>query len=274
MKKLIFPITVLVSIAYVGFCIFMYQQQDDLLYNPQIKKMDRLEAQAEAANLIQVKTPDGIELEGWYFLPTIKNKPTIVFFHGNGWNIGESFGNVKFLLSEGYGLLMVEYRGYAGHKGIVSEEGLYTDARTFIDWLHATRDIPYKDMIFYGESLGSAIATKMASEYKPAAAILVSGFSSMVDLAFYKYPYLPVSLLLKDQYRNDRAVKRFSSPVLILNGKKDHLVNFRFGQKLYKAANEPKEIKTYDDGTHTNLYTVGGHEDIIDFLNNLKTTDE
>ncbi len=166
--------------------------------------------------------------------------------------------------------MMVEYRGYAGHKGIVSEEGLYIDARTFIDWLHTTRNIPHKDMIFYGESLGSAIATKMASEYKPAAAILVSGFSSLVDLAFYKYPYLPVSLLLKDQYRNDRAIKRFASPVLILNGKKDDLVNFRFGKKLYKAANDPKEIKTYDDGTHTNLYDVGARQDIINFLNDLK----
>lgn len=274
MKKLTFPIIVILSISYVGFCLFMYQQQDELLYQPQLKKMDRLEAQAEAANLIQVKTSDGIMLEGWYFLPTIKNKPTIVFFHGNGWNIGQSFQNVNFLLSAGYGLMMVEYRGYAGHKGTVSEEGLYNDARAFIDWLRNERNMSNENMIFYGESLGSAIATKMASEYKPAATVLISGFSSMVDLAFYKYPYLPISLLLKDQYRNDRAIKRFSSPVLILNGKKDDLVNFRFGKKLYKAANDPKEIKTYDDGTHTNLYDVGAREDIIEFLKKLKIKNE
>lgn len=270
MKKIMFPFIAIFLICYTAFCLFMYQQQDEMLYQPELKKTSPVEVQAEAANIVEVITADAIKLEGWHFEPTDPEKPTIVFFHGNGWSVGRSFEHVRFLIGAGYGLFMAEYRGYAGHKGKVTEEGLYKDARAYINWLSNVRNINPNDMIFYGESLGSAVAIKMASEYQPKGIFVLSAFSSMQDLAWNKYFYLPVPLLLRDKYRNDQVIKDIQSPILFLNGRNDTLVPHKFGQNLYEKANQPKEIVIYDDGTHTNLYDVGGREKILDFLKNLQ----
>ena len=91
----------------------------------------------------------------------------------------------------------------------------------------------------------------------------------MLDLAKDQYPYLPVPLLLKDTYRNDITIEHVSSPILFLHGKKDIHVKYEYGQKLYEAANEPKKLITYEEGDHTNLYNLGVHNAITEFINSL-----
>jgi hypothetical protein len=247
----------------------MYQQQNRLLYQPKIEKISPQDVGADAAEIINVTTKDGLSLEGWYFPPSHENKKVIVFFHGNRWVIGDSFYFARDYLNYNYGLLMVEFRGYAGHKGRVTEQGLYADSRAYIDWLHTEKGVPYSDMIFYGESLGTSLAVKMASEYTPHAVVLLAPFITMIDAAKQHYPYIPVSILLKDTYLNDKAIKKVSSPVLILHGKNDRLVNYKFGQKLYEEANEPKEIVIFEYGNHVNLYDLGAHKVIRDYLDKL-----
>ena len=266
-KNLLFNIVITITVSYIGFCLFMYKQQYLLLYQPKTEKISPDQVDAKNIKIIKVRTSDNIVLEGWYFSPQEENMKTIVYFHGNGWVIGDGYQNVKYLLDNGYGLLMVEYRGYSGNKGKISEQRLYKDSRAFIDWLHNNKNIPYNSMIFYGESLGSALAIKMASEYNPYSVILFSAFSSMLDLAWERYPYIPVNILLKDQYRNDLIISKIKSPILFLHGQKDKLVPIKYGRKLFEKANKSKEMKIYEYGSHTNLYSLGAIEDIISFLN-------
>ncbi len=269
MKNVIFMFVTTVCLGYLTFCLFMYQQQRRFLYQPKTEKVLPQNVGASAAEIINVTTKDGIALEGWYFMPPSEGNKIIVFFHGNGCVVGDSFYFVGNYLKHDYGLLMVEFRGYAGHVGRITEQGLYADSRAYIEWLHLEKGIPYSDMIFYGESLGSALAVKMASEYTPHAVVILAPFTSMIDAAKGHYPYLPVSILLKDTYMSVKAVRDVSSPVLILHGKNDGLVSYKSGQKLYEEANEPKKIVVFEQGNHINLYDLGAHKVIRDYLDKL-----
>lgn len=240
-----------------------------MLYQPNLEKASPADVGASQATIIQVKTSDGLALEGWYFPPSAEMNKVIVFFHGNSWNIGMSYPHMKDYLDDGYGLVMAEYRGYAGHSGEVSEQGLYKDARAFIDWLHLENHISYNDMIFYGESLGGALAVKMASEYQPHAVVILASFSSILEFAEDQYPYVPVALILKDPYLNYKAIADVPSPVLILHGKQDNIIPYEYGKRLYIAANEPKKFVSFENGTHVNLYDLGARDVIRAFLGDL-----
>ena len=268
-KDILFVLVITACLGYVAICLFMYQQQRSILYQPKLEKTSPQDVGAQGAEIVRVRTNDNLTLEGWYFAPSSPNNKTIVFFHGNGWNIGDSFTLTKDYLKHGFGLLMVEYRGYAGHNGRVSEQGLYKDARAYINWLHEEKGVPHSDMIFYGESLGSSLAVKMASEYKAFAVILLAPFTSMIDVAKEYYPLLPVSILLRDTYLNDKAIKKVASPILFLHGDQDKLVNIKFGKALYDAANDPKKIVIFEEGTHVNLYALGAHKVIREFLEDI-----
>ncbi len=251
--------------GYIGICLFMFQKQDEMLYSP--KKVENIPVLADADNaqIITVKTEDGISLNGWYF-PAQKQMPTIVFFHGNSFTISDTYSYIKSYVNDGYGLLMIEYREYAGHEGKFSERGAYSDARAFLSWLYQQDGINPDNTVYYGESLGSAIAIEMAKYAEPRALILLSSFSSILDVTKQQFPYLPIWLILRDKYLNDIKIKNVNCPVLILHGGKDVITPLSFAEKLHQAANEPKKMIVYEQGTHINLYSYGAYNEITKFI--------
>ena len=124
----------------------------------------------------------------------------------------------------------------------------YLDARAAKKWLNSN-DIDDSNIILYGESLGTAISIDLAKDFNFAGIILESPFTSMVDLAKIYYPYLPVSILLKDRYNSLDKMKDINSPILIMHGKKDKIVPYDMGVKIFETAKEPKYkyFNDYDD---------------------------
>ena len=145
-------------------------------------------------------------------------------------------------------LLIIAWRGFSGNKGSPTEKGLYEDARSAIRWLKL-KDIEEKNIIIYGESLGTGVAVEIAQNKNFAGVILESPFTSMIDIGKDKYPYLPVKLLLKDKYESDKKIKNINSPILIMHGRVDKIVPFHMGKKMYELANKPKHsyFSQYDD---------------------------
>lgn len=265
--RLMISITIVAGIAYAGFCLFLYANQYRILYQPRTERLEKEAWGAGDLKTVTVTTEDGLKLEGWYSLPADQTKPVIVVFHGNSQNIGTTFYHrMEPFLQKGYGILMVEYRGHADNKGRVREEGLYRDARAFLLWLQNERGVSGCDVVLYGESLGVGVAVQMALEQAPRALILVSSFPSFLKMAQDTYPYIPVTYLLKDQYRNDLKIKRIPSPMLFLHGEKDDIIPIRYGRILFDVANEPKEFVSYESGNHVNLLDIGVREKIMDFL--------
>jgi fermentation-respiration switch protein FrsA (DUF1100 family) len=135
--------------------------------------------------------------------------------------------------------LIIAWRGFSGNSGKPTEKGLYNDAKSAIIWLKKL-GLTEKDIVIYGESLGTGVATEIAQNSNFAGLVLETPFTSMIDAAKNFYPYIPVSLLLKDKYDNQNKIKNINIPVLVMHGEVDQIVPFWMGKRIFEIANEPK----------------------------------
>ncbi len=262
MRFLLVFLLFLVFLYSLLLCIFYFKQN---WYTPITEKPIPSVFGAHDAQIIRVKTLDDIELEGWFFPPSVPDKQIIVFFHGNGQHIGSSYSGIAPLRSYGYGLLMVEYRGYTGHDGVFSEDGLYIDSRAFMDWV--TSQYPDTGLILFGGSMGTTAALKMATEHDEEAVIVMGSFSSVADVIQGMYPIIPVELLLKDQLRNSDMVHKVNSPIMIIHGALDRLIDVKYARKLYNGALQPKHFVLMDRAGHNDLFSYDAKDHILYFLN-------
>ena len=127
-------------------------------------------------------------------------------------------------------------------------DSLYIDGNSAIDWLKK-KGVAEKDIIIYGESLGTGIATEISQNKNFAGLILETPFTSMIEAAKNFYPYVPVGLLLKDKYKNQEKIKNINIPILVMHGKADQIVPFWMGKRIFDLANNPKYsyFTEYDD---------------------------
>ena len=258
-----------VVIAYCAFVAYIYWAQRDFMYFPFGDDMPPPKA-FPAYSEIHVETKDGLRLTGWYAAPDKSVGWVIVMFHGNAQNISVRPPKMADFLEQGYGILLAEYRGYGGNPGQPTEKGLYADGRAYLDWLIREKKYKAEDIILFGESLGSAVAVQLGTEYEVKAVILDVPFNNAVALARRNFFFVPfLSILMKDQYRSDEKIGRLSMPVIIGVGGRDYIAPPRFGRALYRAATEPKILKEYPGAGHFDLASYGFHQDIMTILEDL-----
>tara|TARA_B100000029_G_scaffold206501_1_gene204267 strand:- start:703 stop:1539 length:837 start_codon:yes stop_codon:yes gene_type:complete len=254
-------------IIYFFILITTYLFQRNLLYHPSENNYsgDQLQVSVEK---VKIKTSDNIELLSWFHNKNISKYKTILFFHGNAGSLENRIHKINHFKDMKVNFLIVAWRGFSGNKGKPTEQGLYEDARSAINWLK-TKGINEKNIIIYGESLGTGIATEVSQNKNFAGIILESPFTSMVDAGKNQYPYLPVRILLKDKYESDKKLKNIRIPILIMHGKIDNIVPFYMGKKMYEIANEPKYsyFSEYDD--HMMEYNQNLLKALNKFVNSL-----
>ena len=249
LKKMKYLIILLLtfSLIYFSIVILMYIFQRNLLYHPTENNYsnDQLSVSVER---IKIKTQDNIELISWYHNKNLNEYKTILFLHGNAGSLTNRIHKINHFKNMNVNFLIIAWRGFSGNKGNPNEKGLYEEARSAIRWLKSI-GVEEKNIIIYGESLGTAIAIEIAQNRNFAGIILESPFTSMINAGKDKYPYLPIKLMLKDKYETNKKIKNVSSPILIMHGKVDNVVPFYMGKKIYELANEPKYfyISEYDD---------------------------
>ncbi len=251
MKKKVLNLLAAIFFIYLILIALMYLMQRNMMYYPTLNKPDIPAAKVTGLHEIRTTTEDGLDLFGWY-KPAQEGKQTIVWFHGNGSNVEITTYRALPYLKAGYGLLAVEYRGYASNKGSPSEQGFYKDARAFMAWLNRN-EVADDSIILYGESIGSGVAVQMATEHEVHTLILDSPFSSMSDVASSHYPIAPVKWLLLDKYDSYLKIGDIKSPLILVHGTADAIVPYKFGKKLYEAAPQPKTMMSIEGGGHNNL---------------------
>ena len=200
---------------------------------------------------------DGTSLHSW-FVPSAADV-TWLWFHGNGGNVSHRLEDLTLLTScLGVNILLFDYRGYGLSDGRPSERGTYRDAEGALDYLVSRRDIDPHKIVYFGRSLGAAVAVWLACRRAPYGLILESPFASVREMARFAYPRLPLHLLIPNKYDSLSRIGRVSCPLLILHGDLDRVVPVAQGRKLYDAAREPKRFYVIERAAHNDTYLAGG----------------
>jgi fermentation-respiration switch protein FrsA (DUF1100 family) len=284
--------------AYVLLCVAVFLFQRKLIYPAsRLANGDPAASGVPSrwARYISATTADGVRLGGWQLLPLARGGEDFdaaltdgavvsLFFHGNGGHRAHR-GDVYALLGAlGLHVVAFDYRGYGDSDGTPSEEGLAQDARAAWAWLVAAHGVPAGRVVLHGESLGCAVAVRLAQELclagtPPAGLVLESPFANLTETAAALYWFLPVRLLLRDRFPSDERIRSVTCPVLVFHGHRDPIVPFRQGRKLFDAApaasasGRPKRFVEFPDAGHNDLRAASAdlyEHSLREFLEGLK----
>ncbi len=258
-RKFFFPVTILVLLVliYAMFpalekkLIYFPLRYPEGYWDPSTFGIEAEDCSFAAA--------DGVRLHGWYFRTSGERQPrTLLWFHGNAGNITHRLDNIRLLLDRGIDVFIFDYRGYGKSEGEPDEEGIYLDGRAAFDFLVREKGVAAKRIVFFGRSLGSAVAVDVAIEKPPGGIILETAFPDARSMAKLLVPILPIGPFMSTKFDNIGKIRNIHIPLLFIHGDRDRIVPYEYGKKLYEAANQPKEFYAIPGADHNDTYIVGG----------------
>lgn len=272
----------MILVTYVGLCLMLGVMQRGLIYFPMREEQMKPESWGLAGTRclpVTIATADGVSLHGWHVLPADssvlnsteqaweldRGRPVILFFSGNAGHRGYRADELAFLANMNTDVFLMDYRGYAENSGNPSESALLEDAWTV--WRHLTGElgISGQRILLLGESLGGGVACGLAERLSREGVefgglFFKGSFSSLVDVASYHYPWLPVRLVLLDRYESVKRIPSVTSPIAILHGGADDIIPLKLAEKLHAAAPEtsadglPKRFHLLPDAGHNDIH--------------------
>lgn len=268
---ILMQIAVGLIILYLLACTAVFIFQRRLMYNPYFHVNTPHRNQSPDLEKITLQTNDGLKLISYYKAPKTKPDgelyPTILYLHGNTGPAGDAAHKLIPIVDAGYGVLLLEYRGFGPNPGKPTEKGLIADAEAGLHFIHLKQGKKAK-VIYYGMSMGTGVANGLAEKRPPAGLILECGFTSMTDAARHHYFMFPVKYMIKDTFESKRRIQTLQAPLLVLHGQKDGTVPVEQGKEIFETAPvQDKTLKLYPDAAHVNLYDFGSSDDIVKWLN-------
>lgn len=268
MRRVVSGVAVAAAVAATAF-MMLWAAQRKLIYFPTqaVPDVALVSGDVEA---VSFPTQDGLMLSAW-MVPAVGgvDGPVVVLFHGNGGNRADRLPIAGEIAAAGHSVLLVDYRGYGGNPGSPSEAGLLEDARAAIAYLSSRPDVDPDRIVYFGESLGAAVAIGLAEQVRPAGMILRSPFTSLADVAAVHYPYLPVRLLLRDRYLSIDRIAGIDVPILVIAGSADTIIPVSQSRAIYDAAPGPKRYVEIEAADHNDAaLTVGAQviDEVASFL--------
>ena len=219
-----------------------------------------------AAEEVSFTTEDGLRLAGWFVPPAgtpgrgprEPRSPAVLVCNGNAGSRWLRAPLAAALARAGLAVLLFDYRGYAANPGRPTEPGLAADARAAVAYLAARSDVDPARLVYFGESLGAAVALRLAVERPPAALVLRSPWASLAEVGRRLYPWLPVSLLLADRYDSLGLAGRLAAPLLVVAGERDRIVPAAHSRRLFDAAHQPKRLVVVPGADHNDPELLAG----------------
>ena len=259
-----------ILLAVIGI---LWTLQRKLIYFPSAFVPEPHSIGLAGAVPVTFPTSDGLTLNGWFVTRTATPEFVVLVFNGNAGNRAHRAPFADALARLGLATLIFDYRGFGGNPGAPTEHGLTLDARAARSYLLTRPDVDAKRLVYFGESLGTAVATELATEHPPAGLILRSPFTSMTAVGQHHYTWLPVGLLLRDRFATLERITGIRAPLLVIAGERDSIVPASQSREVFDAANEPKSLLVIPDANHNDdaLFTGRAMFDgIIQFLQNLQ----
>jgi uncharacterized protein len=250
-------------LVVIALLVFLWATQRRLMYFPMGDVLEPGDVGATHVERVTFPTPDGLTLHGWFFpAPPSPSRFTIVVFNGNAGNRSYRAPLASALQARGHAVLLFDYRGYGGNPGTPTESGLKEDARAARAYVIGRPDVDRERIAYFGESLGTGVAVTLAAEHAPAALVLRSPFTSMVDVGRVHYPILPVRWFLRDRYVSGDRIARIRSPLLVIAGDRDSVIPFEQSRQLYDTASSasPKELLIVRGADHNDASLLDGDE--------------
>ncbi len=212
------------------------------------------------AQEITLRTEDGLTLRAWHVAPTGTGRGiTVLVMPGNAGSRVLRAPLARRLAAKGFAVLLLDYRGYGGNPGKPSERGLITDARAACAYL-ADHGVPAPRLIYFGESLGAAVATRLATEQPPGGLVLRSPFTNLAAVGSRHYPLLPVRLLLRDRFPVTELISRVRVPTTVIYGSADTIVPPEHSAAVAAAAGGPVRAVEVAGADHNDAALLEGNE--------------
>ncbi|GAA4960318.1 alpha/beta hydrolase [Algibacter aquimarinus] len=245
----------------------LYFIQEKLLFLPTVLEQDykfQFNYNFEELNL---ETNDGAKLNAVHF--KVKNpKGVILYFHGNAGDLSRWGTIAEYFVEKQYDVLVMDYRTYGKSKGKLSESVFYSDAQLFYN--HLINSYDESEITIYGRSLGTAIATYLASKNNPKQLILETPYYSIIDVAKSRFPVFPVEKLMRYKFLTYNFINEVNCEITMFHGTNDEIVPYKSAQKLFKVSPEKlTKLITIEGGSHNNLsHYETYHMNIEKLLNN------
>ena len=250
-----------VVVVIAAVLVLIWTMQRRLMYFPAGEVPAPSEMGLTGVEPVAFETSDGLGLSGWFFAASRPSpRVTVLVFNGNAGNRAHRVPLAAALNRHGLQVLLIDYRGYGGNPGTPSEKGLALDGGAARTYLASRSDVDLSRLVYFGESLGTAVAVTLAVEHAPAALVLRSPFTSMSDLGAHHYPFLPVRLLLHDRFAAIDEIRRIRVPLLVIAGGRDRIVPIDNSRRLYDAAVAPKTLLLIPDADHNDEELLAGDE--------------
>jgi pimeloyl-ACP methyl ester carboxylesterase len=245
-------IAIIIPSILLSLGVALYVFQERLIFHPEklsVKYEFRFDQPFEELNYT---TEDGNTLNAILFKAT--NAKGLVFYqHGNAGNLDYWGARAVDFTQRGYDVLMYDYRGFGKSTGkIKNERMIYSDAVMIYKKL--LYDYKERDIIIYGTSLGTGIATRLTHENNPKLLILETPYFNFFDVSKFHYPYLPNSILLHYQFKNNKLLPEIKVPIYVFHGTEDETVPYNSSERLAKLSKNIT-LFTIQNGSHSNLNT-------------------
>lgn len=270
-RRVLFFIKTLL-IAYLLIVVVAMFLENSLLYFPSVYPSGNWQPAGLKFEDAWFSSADGTSLHGWY-VPCQNAKATVLFCHGNGGHLAHRAETIKTLHDRvGVSILIFDYRGYGRSQGRPNEAGVLADARAARRWLADREKIAETDIVMMGESLGGAVAVDLAARDGARALVLESTFSNLPDTAAYHYSWLPVRWLMRSRFDSIGKIGNYHGPVWQVHGDADGIIPLSLGQRLFAAANEPKQFKLLPGHDHNDRMPPSYYAELANFFDQLPRT--
>lgn len=257
-------VALVVSVVVVLLLAAAWGLQRRLIYFPSGQPVPPAATVIPGARDVVLTTSDGLKLNAWYVpAGTADRGVTVLVAHGNAGDRAGRAPLARALADKGLNVLLFDYRGYGGNPGHPSEEGLARDVRAARSFLVDDMGVRPDRLLYYGESLGAAVVTGLATQHPPAGMLLRSPFTSLAAAGGVHYPYLPLRLLLRDSYPLAQDLRHVKVPVSVVLGTADSVIPASQSREVAAATPQLIELITVKGADHNDLVLFAG-EPVVD----------
>ena len=253
-------LTASVAVLAVLVVAALWAFQRHLVYLPDREPVPPAATVLSGALDIVLETDDGLQLGSWYLPAPTAGAPAVLVASGNGGSRELRAPLARVLAERGLSVLLFDYRGYGGNPGSPSEQGLALDVRAARRFLLEVAGVPADRLLYFGESLGAAVVTELATEHPPAGLVLRSPFEDLASVGSVHYPLLPVRALLRDRYPVADRIPAVNALTTVIYGTADSIVPPEQSRRVAAAAARLHRLVPISGADHNDLVLLAGDD--------------